>query len=1237
MKSFLGIFKKEEPKNTTNTTNHPQVPHPQESSLKLTYQSEQIKEIDTLNEKLKGNKMDNPNSITYENIFDTMKNIISTKNKEKRVFYKNELDYLYTNKMLAKNKDPKLTKNDVEKMKEVGKIYTSEHTCFEINEIGRNNMNIKFNKLKIECIGNYNNFQSILANNCVIGGKWCYEVTLLTNGLFQIGFCQLTTPFTRHQGVGDDKSSYAFDGYRKVSWNGEKKIYGKFWECGDVIGVAIDMDKRTIEFFLNGESLGIAFNNIAKGENVAYFPALSLTKGESCIFNFGQLPFKYEYKNYQSFDTPISKINGIDTIISESLQIWGKNILPLLEFSKLSDYQILLLNSDIFILLSQYINDLYVFNKAILPFLIELKTGKISSLPENNNYSFSNFLLSILDLIQDQELQKTIGYQVYELISVEILETALRMGVYMKSGEQILYKKLLYWENLMKVFMSMLKCDKITNLLFQKDTLEVLRNIFNCNWLNIGDMMDFALDGEKNNKFINTPIKLVIKELKKNIIDPKEKYYYKINETISKQLSSLILFLLKDTRKLHEGKILKDKFNDLIKYGYSVGDGNEVIFNMLGLNNRINKQEPIFLRNIFMNLIYMFDENFLKMKFEEISTSQWFYRTDPNAVYFDEVGIGGTISHVTTEYANLVPENMRIKTDDFGHDFFHKLVYMTNNLFLNSALKKFDENYLKMKTTPVRVFLEYQENGNTYCNAMIKNIFYIYPLSIQVALYKMAFFILKYLMYLVKKNSFIIYFIPSSVTEIPFAFFKLLINLKSLIIYDTSFRLSINKCSPYFDKDDFVQNLVEFYLMLFADEKIANPELKEGLLKKVNFLLEKQIIEEYYEDNDKIFELLIKGLLKDIKVDVLSHSASKILLKLITPICFGYKIFSKYIKKQKNKYLFNTSKNNLNPNQKKGIYQFKDEMLVDKLKKYFQGNFNILEEFLKSYGNILNKVMTNYSMALSSIIEIGVERLDLNNTEANRYLLGRHGQPQSDRALYQGLSSSYNEMCQLLKIYEFLLLIYPDEFLDVKKLNYLNFMNVLKNISTRILSKPYIDHMMQLIKIINPKINPKVLSEKNKIELYQMGLSVAGIFIQIHKWKKKNQFYDSFCKETANTPDLNLEPFNTFMNFVINDLNKIPKMEKPTDILKEIESNYYPMIEYLLSLRDVKELTNEEMDSLISEDKLCILCYENPSNTELIPCKHRCCLNCYNQYKIDKDICFICQKKIESVNILKLK
>ena len=1234
MKNLFGIFKKDEQK-TTNANNNQNQQMPQESSLKLKYTVDASGEIDQLNPLIKNFKSETTPYNTYDDFFESQKNLILTKNKEKRVFYKNELDYLFTKKVQALNKDPKLYKTDIDKMKLVGKIYTSYQTGFDINEIGRNNMAIKFNKLKIECIANINTFQSIAANNCIISGKWCYEVTLLTNGLFQIGFCQLNTPFTRHNGVGDDKTSYAYDGWRKVSWNGEKKMYGKHWESGDVIGVCIDMDKKIIEYYLNGEPLGIAFNNISKGENIAYFPALSINKGESCIFNFGQLPFKYEYKNYQSFDTPISKINGIDTIMHDSLQMWGKNILPLLETGKLTEYQILLLNTDIFNLVKQYINDLYVFNKAILPFLIELKTGKLSSLPENNNYSFSNFILTILDIIPDPEIQKNTGYQIFESISVEILETAMRMGIYIKSGEQTLQNKLYYYENLMKTFISLLKCDKITNLFLQKDTLEVFRNIFNSNWLHIGEMIEFVLGQEKIYRSNNPPIKLVLKDIKKQILDPKEKFFYKINETISKYSAQLILFLLKDTRKFHEGVILKDKFNDLIKYGYNSG-GDEIIFNVMGMHNRINKQEPIFLKNIFMNLIYMFNENFLKMKFEEISTFQWFYRTDPNGVYFDEVGIGGTISHVTSEYASMVPDSMRIKTEEFGHDFFHKIVYMTNNLLVNSALKKFDELYMKSKTASIKTCLDFEDNGNTHFNSSIRNTIYLYPLSVQVTLYKFAFFIIKYIQYLVKKNDYIIYFIPTSMTEIPFAVFKLLINLKSIVIYDTSFRQMINKSSPHFDKDDFVQNLVEFYLKLFADEKIANPELKEGFLKKVNFFLEKQIIEEYYEDNNKIFEFLIQGLLKDIKVDVLSHTASKILLKLITPICFGYKIFSKYNRKQKSRYLFNTSKNT-NNKQQKGVYQFKEEMLVDKLKSYFSGNFDILEEFLKSYQSILNKVMTNYSMALSSIIEIGVMRLDLNNIEANRYLLGRHGQPQSDRALYQGLSSSYNEMCQLLKIYEFLLLIYPDEFLDTKKLNYLNFINVLKNISTRILSEPYIGHMMQLIKNINPKINPKVLSEKHKIELYQIGLSIAGIFIQIHKWRKKNKFYETFCKETANAPDLNIEPYNAFMKNVIADLNKIIKTEKPTDIIQEIESNYYPMIEYLLSLRDVKELTNDEMDNLISEDKLCILCYENPSNTELIPCKHRCCLNCYNQYKIDKDICFICQKKIESVNILKLK
>jgi len=469
--------------------------------------------------------------------------------------------------------------------------------------------------------------------------------------------------------------------------------------------------------------------------------------------------------------------------------------------------------------------------------------------------------------------------------------------------------------------------------------------------------------------------------------------------------------------------------------------------------------------------------------------------------------------------------------------------------------------------------------------------------------------------------------------------------LKSQILIDRELRLKINKCSKHFANDDFVQNIVEFYLTLFADEKIANPELKEGFLRKVNILLEKQIIEEYFEDNEEIFESLIKGLLKDIKGDILSHSASRILLKLISPICFGYKVFTKNTRIQKKRYVFNAVKNtpsnnnNQSKNKKDGgnntIYKFKDESLVEKIKKYFEGNFKDLEEFIKSYGIILNKVMTNYSMSLSSIIEIGVNKLDLKNVNANRHL--NNGHPQSDLALYQGLSTSYNEMCQLLKIYEFLLLIYPDEFLDTSKINYLNFANVLKNLSTRVIDKKYIDYLQQLINFINPKINYKMISEKNKIELLQIGLSIAGIFIQINKNKNKNKHFEEFCKKTANSPDLNIEPYKEFMKLVYVELNQPGRAVKTPEIIKEIQTSYIEIIDYLIKLRTVKELTNEEMDKLIGEDKLCILCFENQSDVQLIPCQHKCCQNCYNQYRVDKSVCFICQQNIESIKIEKPK
>ena len=1205
------------------------------SSLKLTFDSEKTGELDSLDNFIKNFKYDKMVFTNYDSYIKNLSTLMSNQSQNKT--YQSELDYLYATKLKSTNKETKINETNINKMKEAGKIFASNKTFFD-SVADRQNIITSDNNLKVESL---NSFASIMANNCVINGKWCYEVTLLTNGLMQIGFCQMTTHFSRHGGVGDDITSYAFDGYRKSKWNGEKKEFGKIWDIGDVLGVCIDMDSKIIEYYLNGEHLGTAFNNIPRGENIAFFPGISLSRGESCIFNFGQTPFKYPYKNYKGFDTPMSKINGNDQIISNLLKLWKINILPLLSSSKLSNYQNLLLSSDIFNMVSQNITDPYIFHTVIIPFLLDLIINE-----KDKQYCIDKFITSILKLFSDHETQVHAGYFIFEQLSLIILEKGLRLGHHVKgnmTNDLYLKKMLNEWENLMKLFIQLLKCDMITNLLFEKGTLEIFKNVFNCNWFHMGEMMEYLYT--KYNKSIyqsSIPVNKIIKELKKEVMYPKEKFFNEINECVSQQLSELSYLFLTDKRILFNGKILKDKFNDLIRNGYSMVDGNEVMLNMLGLGNKLTKQEPIFLRNIFMNLIYIFDSKFLNLDFEKISTSPWFYRMEDNAIYFDEVGIGGTISHVTTEYMKHITSDLIVKNDDFSYDFFHKLIHMCNDLFINSSLKKFEDFYIKSKTSAISYYMKLDESGTSKFNSVFKKYFYVYPTTVQIALYKMAFFILKYLMYLIKKNSYIIYFIPTSVTEIPFAFFKLLLNLKSQVLFDKTLRTSINKTSKHFANDDFVQNIVEFYLLLFADEKIANPELKESYLRKVNLLLEKQIIEEYFEDNDKIFESLIKGLLKDIKGDVLSHSASKILLKLISPICFGYKVFSKNSRIQKKRYYFNSAKNTIKTHQhntskdgkNNNAYNFKEETLVDKLKKYFQGNFEALEEFIKSFGTILNKVMTNYSMSLSSIIEIGVLKLDLNNINANPHLLGNHGQPQSDRALYQGLSTSYNEMCQLLKIYEFLLLIYPNEFLDTSKLNYINFINVIKNISTRVINKPYIDHIQQLITFINPKINSKLISEKNKIELTQIGLSIAGIFIQIYNLRNSNKHYEEFCKKTANTPDLNIQPYKDVIALVIKELDKTVKSP---EIIKELQTSYLKIIDYLISLRTIKDLTNEEMDKLITDEKLCILCYEYPSDTELLPCKHRCCQNCYNQYKIDKNICFICQRTIESVNIEKPK
>jgi len=135
-------------------------------------------------------------------------------------------------------------------------------------------------------------FVSCVGSLGISKGKWYYEVSLETGGLQQIGW--VTSKFEPHSdsdGVGDDLNSWAYDGHRGLKWHSGSQSYGARWSVGDIVGCALDLDERTMRFYLNGLDMGLAFADVDCSSSI--FPGVSLLAGESCKFAFAEAEFKF--------------------------------------------------------------------------------------------------------------------------------------------------------------------------------------------------------------------------------------------------------------------------------------------------------------------------------------------------------------------------------------------------------------------------------------------------------------------------------------------------------------------------------------------------------------------------------------------------------------------------------------------------------------------------------------------------------------------------------------------------------------------------------------------------------------------------------------------------------------------------------------------------------------------------------------------------------------------------------
>jgi len=139
----------------------------------------------------------------------------------------------------------------------------------------------KISKDGLEIDNQGNNFESFRADVKVKGGKWYYEVKLMTYGKIHIGWCNSNCNIqsNTYTGIGNDNDSWGYDGSAQKAWygtNGAGTRYGEYWNNGDVIGSVLDLEAKTISYYKNGNDLGVAFSGITIGDGL--YPAVSLQK-----------------------------------------------------------------------------------------------------------------------------------------------------------------------------------------------------------------------------------------------------------------------------------------------------------------------------------------------------------------------------------------------------------------------------------------------------------------------------------------------------------------------------------------------------------------------------------------------------------------------------------------------------------------------------------------------------------------------------------------------------------------------------------------------------------------------------------------------------------------------------------------------------------------------------------------------------------------------------------------------
>ena len=1099
---------------------------------------------------------------------------------------KTELDYRFLHEFSSRT-DIKLY-SLIEKQRAIGKIGTSTTLIDLKTNYGKLQTYYDGNKLEAR-----DNFVSVRANNCVVKGKWCYEVLLESNGLFQFGFCQLKTPFNSSYGVGDDVHSFGYDGFRLSCWNEKENRYGKVWDYGDIIGVCIDLDKNHVEYFQNGESLGVAIKNIegGKGKAVGYFPGLSFSNYEKCAFNFGAFPFIYSYPGYEPLDIPKSQYNGSFEVTSSLLQCLNQcNLLDILDDDFLNTYIRKLINQKIFyFLVNVSFKDFFLCKCLLFPFMYSLlKKNKghyqifLEQLMKNlemndidTNIFFSDFFEKLTNIIEEYGMMGPKFYNQYELYTTLFIEII---------DDDIYFKE---WNK-------------------TKNFFGHLRNIFTSNAFHFRVVFDkiYEFYGDKQGEeTIGSLLYKVIKEgnlITKQMNEYDEKYL-KMNQIMIEKI--LKYYQKKST--LCQATFI---FYDLMRACYPINTIKDYIYNLNTFMNSENKKNILAFKNVILSFMAYFFDQYKNIDLQDLPIGSATIIQLPHIAsqiknelcstgiyvsYFREENIGGK----SNKLLNVTLHNNRFLSKEVFAGIEKKSAIKFNILVrLISLLDKFFFAYYELQSF-VRDYI-YEEyipasHGTTLLNSLFRYYYYLFDDYCQIVLYNISFFLIKWMnKKILKENKLNILLLPLYLLDFPFQIAQMMLIFKSKLLYDDEYRRSINKSCDLFKNDDFLESLLKLYITLFEDKRLSQYDsLIESLGWKIYLFLREEksrkiIIKKYY---------YIEFIMKGISNIIVKNNSERIILRILTILLrtTNEKEFTKEEIEEEERNKENVRKI-LKSDEYKGIF------------------ISIISYF----GKHLNSKLTTYCYDLDNCKQYCIDQ-NFTNKENNKYI--------------SALKTSYKGMCSVIHFYQFAISISPDVFFKKSEvsLSLIYLRNFFINLTSRILDQPYFGYIETMLNYI----------KSNGYELIDLVDSAIDFVLTCKSCSNKNLFIEFI----VNTKEIFIHTLINIYSYGYNIItNKIEK-ENDKEHYKIKQKKYEEYKELVSDLKEKRNtFENENIKNLKNsencDDELaCIICYKQIADHRIKPCLHRGCKECLLTYMSDNVKCFMCRGPIESIQKISME